>query len=147
MYYFVQVLGYTIKYTAEEGRLPLVFVPSEKFMKFLLFPFMNDGQDPVIECLILPHCPLWKNDQLNFDVLVLLLLLSGGDCTERMTLVEYPGISTPRSSSVVDNILTVDQMTALENQRLQREKEDLEAKLAWNCFIPRQEVIGIQYVT
>jgi len=35
---FVQVLGYTIKYTAEEGRPPLVFVPSEKSMKFLLFP-------------------------------------------------------------------------------------------------------------
>jgi len=39
---FVQVLGYTIKYTAEEGRPPLVFVPSEKSMKFLLFPFMNE---------------------------------------------------------------------------------------------------------
>jgi len=108
---------------------------------------MNDGQDPVIECLILPHCPLQKNDQLNFDVLVLLLLLSGGDCTKSMALVEYPGISTPRSSSVVNNVLTVDQMTALENQRLRCEKEDLEAKLAWNCFIPRQEVIGIQYIT
>jgi len=56
-------------------------------------------------------------------------------------------LHTCRSSSVVNNVLTVDQMTALENQWLQREKEDLEAKLAWNCFISRQEVIGIQYVT
>jgi len=51
-----------------------------------------------------------------------------------MTLVEYPGISTPRSSSVVDNVLTVDQMTALENSVVAALKRRFGSEIGMELF-------------
>ena len=66
----------------------------------LLFPFVNQNHQDIIECLQLPDIPLWiDNDfggSLNSDLLLLLLLLSCRKHKEWVR-IEYPGECTRKS--------------------------------------------------
>ena len=100
--------------TSESGNPPLVFVLSEKSCKVLLFPFVNDENHDVVECLLLPDIPVWiKTDSgpsLNKTLLLILLLLC---CTKNRTGMgyKYPGTST-RKSLIKKRIQTVEEHTA-----------------------------------
>ena len=110
----LQVLGYFVACTSESGNPPLVFVLSEKSCKVLLFPFVNDENHDVVECLLLPDIPVWiKTDSgpsLNKTLLLILLLLC---CTKNRTGMgyKYPGTST-RKSLIKKRIQTVEEHTA-----------------------------------
>jgi hypothetical protein len=66
------------------GNPPLVFVLSEKDCSMLLFPFINDEGDDLVECVLLPEIPIWDSNRaeegalLNRHLLVVMLLLCGG---------------------------------------------------------------------
>ena len=66
------------------GNPPLVFVLSEKDCSMLLFPFINDEEDDLVECVLLPEIPIWGSNRaeegalLNRHLLVVMLLLCGG---------------------------------------------------------------------
>jgi len=126
-----QVLGYFVAYTSEFGNPPLVFVLSEKTCKLLLFPFVNDKEEDVVECLLLPDIAVWiENDSgvsLNNRLLQMLLLLS---CTKNRTRMRYtyPGVST-RKSLVKDRIQTVEERTAELNRQLTQVVEQKDQEL------------------
>lgn len=98
----LQVLGYFIKYAAEVGRPPLVFVLSEKSAKLMLFPFVNENQEQAVVSVLLPHFPLWCDGRdgagvvsFSCNFLVLLLLVCGSYDTT-MAEFKYPGEGTPK---------------------------------------------------
>ena len=136
---FLQVLGYFIKYSAEDARPPLAFVLSEKSAKLLLFPFVkrDDPAETVVECVLLPDIRLWTCGGLHFNdqFLVLLLLFCG--CREApMDGYPFPGPATPKRN-LKKHILTVSEQQLLTLNKLQsklraREKEvqELMDKLA-----------------
>ena len=78
---FLQVLGYFIKYSAEDQIPPLLFVLSEKVAKLVLFLLVNKLDQQVVESVILSDHPLWveygvdEGKSLNYSLLLLLLLL------------------------------------------------------------------------
>ena len=133
---FLQALGYYIKYSAEYRRPPLVFVLSEKSAKLILFPFKNKSQEQLIECVLLPDFPLWVNAssldmRLNYDLLVSILLLCGGDRIHPMTMCVYPEDGTPKRKlrdyihTVTENVKEEFEKKILEIQK-ENEKEKLE---------------------
>ena len=121
----LQVLGYFVAYTSESGNPPLVFVLSEKSCKLLLFPFVNNDEEDVVECLLLPDIAVWiKKDSevsLNKTLLVMLLLLSCTTNRNRMKC-KYLGTST-RKSLIKDRIQTVEEHTAELNRKLKLQVE------------------------
>ena len=111
--------------TSESGNPPLVFVLSEKSCKLLLFPFVNNDEEDVVECLLLPDIAVWiKKDSevsLNKTLLVMLLLLSCTTNRNRMKC-KYLGTST-RKSLIKDRIQTVEEHTAELNRKLKLQVE------------------------
>ena len=57
--FYMQTIGYFVKLTTEEGRPPVVFVLSENSATVLLFPFVNNSDNGVVECVQLPDYPIW----------------------------------------------------------------------------------------
>jgi len=121
----LQVLGYFVAYTSESGNPPLVFVLSEKSCKVLLFPFVNNSEEDVIESLLLPDIAVWiekdSKVSLNKTLLVMLLLLSCTTNRNRMKC-KYLGTST-RKSLIKDRIQTVEEHTAEINRKLRLQVE------------------------
>ena len=115
---YIQVLGYFVAYTSEKGSPPLVFVLSEKGCSILLFPFVNDREQDLVECVLLP---IWLPDKvkegslLNRNLLVVLLLLCGGHSDGIISSSEYkypyPKEGT-RKSLLKEKIQTVEESTS-----------------------------------
>ena len=105
---FLQLHGYFVKYSAEEGRPPLIFVLSEQSVKVVLFPFVNKSDEPLVESILLADYPLWERaslqdgsggsmDVLNRRLLVLLLLLCSVHKSHTQAVqIVYPENGTPK---------------------------------------------------
>ena len=121
------------------GNPPLVFVLSEKDCSMLLFPFINDDEDDLVECVLLPEIPIWGSNRaeegalLNRHLLGVMLLLCGGrgegEGIDYSTYkLKYPFEGTKKS------VIKQKIQTVRENmfELIQKEKEVAERKLQEN---------------
>jgi len=97
----------------------------EKSCKLLLFPFVNNEEEDVVECLLLPDIAVWiENDSgvsLNKTLLKILLLSCTKNRTGRMKY-DYPGPST-KKSLVKERIWSVKELMSDTNRQLSQKLE------------------------
>ena len=119
---------------------PLVFVLSEKYCSMLLFPFIDNDNNDLVECVLLPEIPIWANKVeegalLNRHLLVVMLLLCGGhgeddEINYLQYKYVYPSGGT-KKSEIKKRIQTVRENITdlLQKSERKRQEESVDAEM------------------